>query len=139
MNFFLKNVNFASKWPPRNTRYTCVTFLKIKYSVTNTGKIVRILTRKGTVRMRRKLKKFKPKVDSGELTLDNVYDSMQSWLAHSEIANSYITVKNMIKPYNALYGGYRITKKWKKYINGGKNGELLQVDKWADYRWGRVA
>lgn len=114
------------------------TFLKIKYSVTNTGKIVRILTRKGTVRMRRKLKKFKPKVDSGELTLDNVYDSMQSWLAHSEIANSYITVKNMIKPYNALYGGYRITKKWKKYINGGKNGELLQVDKWADYRWGRV-
>jgi hypothetical protein len=82
-------------------------------------------SKKGTVRMRRKLKKFKPKVDSGELTLDNVYDSMQSWLAHSEIANSYITVKNMIKPYNALYGGYRITKKWKKYINGGKNGELL--------------
>lgn len=115
------------------------TFLKIKYSVTNTGKIVRILTRKGTVRMRRKLKKFKTKVESSELTLDSVYDSIQSWLAHSEIANSYRTVKSMIKLYNLLYGGYKITKKWKKQTSGGKNSELLQIDKWADYRWGRVA
>lgn len=110
------------------------TFLKVRYSVTETGKIVKRLTRKGIVRMRRKLKKLKPKVGDG-VTLNNVYDSMQSWMAHSEIANSYHTVKSMTRLYNKLYDGYKITKKWNQ-INGGKNSELLQADKWSEYRWG---
>ena len=37
------------------------TFLKVRYCVTDNGKIVKKLTRKGIVRMRRKLKKFKRK------------------------------------------------------------------------------
>jgi len=52
------------------------TFLKVRYRVTATGKIIKTLTRKGIVRMRRKLKKFRKKVDEGIMTLDNVYDSM---------------------------------------------------------------
>lgn len=106
------------------------TFLKVRYFVTDTGKIVRKLVRQGTVRMRRKLKKFRVKVDNGEIDLDNVYDSMQSWLEHAKIANSYTTVKNMMKLYKELFGGYKITKKWK---NGGNAN--VQADKWAEYRW----
>lgn len=113
------------------------TFLKVRYFVSNTGGIVKILTRKGIVRMRRKLKKFKPKVESNTMKLDNVYDSMQSWIAHSKIAKSYKTVKSMNKLYNNLYDGYKLTKKW-KHISGGNNN-VLQADKWAEYRWGRVA
>ena len=111
------------------------TFLKVRYFVPDSGKIVKNLTRKGITRMRRKLHRFYHKVQSGELTLDNAYDSMQSWLAHSEIASSYKTVKSMFNLYKKLYNGYRLQKK----KPGGKNSELLQVDKWAEYRWGCIA
>lgn len=114
------------------------TFLKVRYFVNDEGKIVKVLARKGTIRMRRKLKKFKAKVENNEMTLDNVYDSVQSWFAHAKVADSYRTAKRMTKLYDKLFGGYKLTKKW-KLINGGKNSELLQVDKWEQYRWGRVS
>ena len=110
------------------------TFLKVRYYVTDTGKMVKNLTRKNITRMRRKLRKFRKKVDSGEMTLENVYDSMQSWLAHANVAMSYHTQRTMLKLYNELFCGYRLTKKY-DHIKGGKNGELLQTDKWAEYRW----
>lgn len=113
-------------------------FMKVRYRVTSTGKIVRTLTRAGIVRMRRKLKKFRRLVDDGRITLDDVYNSMQSWLAHSKVALSYHTKRSMLKLYNQLFDGYRITKKW-EHMKGGKNGELLQADKWRDFRWGCIA
>lgn len=73
-------------------------------------------------------------VDSNRPTLDDVYNSMQSWLAHAKIALSYHTKKSMLKLYNQLFNGYRITKKW-EHMKGGKNGELLQIDKWREFRW----
>lgn len=109
-------------------------FMKVRYRVTQTGKVIRTLTRAGIVRMRRKLKKFRRLVDSGKITLDDVYNSMQSWVAHSKVAMSYRTKRNMLKLYNKLFDGYRITKKW-EYMRGGRNGELLQTDKWRDFRW----
>lgn len=113
-------------------------FMKVRYRVTSTGKVVRTLTRAGIVRMRRKLKKFRRLVDDGRITLDDVYNSMQSWLAHSKVALSYHTKRSMLKLYNQLFDGYRITKKW-EHMKGGKNGELLQADKWRDFRWDCIA
>lgn len=110
------------------------TFLKIQYRVTPTGGVVKRLTRAGTVRMRRKLKKFKRLVDRGEMTLDDVYNSIQSWVAHSAIAKSYRARRSMLRLYNDLFDGYRMTKKY-THIKGGKNGELLQADKWQHLRW----
>lgn len=109
-------------------------FMKVRYRVTPTGKIVRTLTRAGIVRMRRKLKKFRKMVDNGKISLDDVYNSMQSWLAHADVALSYHTKRSMLKLYNQLFNGYRITKKW-EHMKGGKNGELLQTDRWGDLRW----
>lgn len=113
-------------------------FMKVRYRVTSTGKIIRTLTRAGIVRMRRKLKKFRRLVNEGKITLDDVYNSMQSWLAHSKVALAYHTRRNMLKLYNQLFDGYRITKKW-EHMKGGKNGELLQADKWRDFRWDCIA
>lgn len=109
-------------------------FMKVRYRLLPTGKVVRTLTRAGIVRMRRKLKKLKGLVDAGILTYDDVYNSMQSWLAHSYIANSYHARRNMLKLYNELFDGYKLTKKY-EHIKGGKNGELLQADKWQHLRW----
>ena len=113
------------------------TFLKVTYFVTETGKIVRKLNRKGIVRQRRKLKKFKCKLKEKCMTLENVYDSAQSWFEHAQIADSYITQKEMTKLYNILYDGYKITKKW-KHLQGGKNVKKIQVNKLRKYRWNCV-
>lgn len=113
-------------------------FMKVRYRVSSTGKIIRTLTRAGIVRMRRKLKKFNRLVNEGEITLDDVYNSMQSWIAHSKVALSYHTKRNMLKLYNQLFNGYRLTKKW-EHMKGGKNGELLQTDKWEGFRWDCIA
>ena len=40
----------------------------------------------------------------------------------------------MLKLYNDLFDGYKLTKKY-EHIKGGKSGALLQVDKWHDFRW----
>lgn len=111
-----------------------ITFMKIRYIVTPSGKLIKKLHKSGIIRMRRKLKKFKKLVYMGSMSLDDVYNSFQSWVSHSYLANSYRTRKNMIKLYNELFDGYRVTKKY-EHIKGGKNGELLQIDKWQKYRW----
>lgn len=110
------------------------TFMKVRYYITPEGNIVKKLTRKGITRMRLKLKKFRKLVDQGKLSYDDVYNSIQSWLAHAEIAMSYQTQKTMLKLYNELYDGYKITKKFEHY-KGGKKYELLQTDRWDEFSW----
>ena len=94
-------------------------FMKIKYRVTPTGKIVRKLSRQGIVRMRRKLKKFKALLIHGKVTLDDIYNSFQSWISITSKAISYKTKRSMLKLYNKLFDGYKITKKW-TYFNNPK-------------------
>lgn len=102
-------------------------FMKVRYRITSTGKIVRSLAKSGIARMRRKLKKFSELVRAGRMTMDDVYNSMQSWVAHSYVAHSYHARKNMLKLYNSLFNGYKITKKY-THIKGGAFGELLQAN-----------
>lgn len=109
-------------------------FMKVRYRLMPTGKVVRTLTRAGIVRMRRKLKKLKGLVNAGMLTYEDAYNSMQSWVAHSYVADSYHARHNMLRLYNELFDGYKLTKKY-EHIKGGKNGELLQTDKWQHLRW----
>lgn len=90
------------------------TFLKIKYHVDENGKTIKRLVRSGIVRERRKLKKFKGKVECGEMSLNDVYNNIQSWKAHSKIAKCYTTSKNMFGLYNEYYDGYKMTQKYYK-------------------------
>lgn len=90
------------------------TFLKVKYRIKSSGAVVRTLDESGITRMRRKLKKFKIKVDEGKMEMDDVFASMQSWMAHAKIAESYHAVDNMMKLYDELFGGYRLSKKFYK-------------------------
>lgn len=114
--------SLGMKFNERKTRITKArkgfTFLKVKYHITKTGKIIRRLTPKGTARMRRKLKKFRRKVDAGEMTLTNVYESMQSWMSHSKVANSHKTVRNMLRLYRKLFGDLRIPPRETRTMEG---------------------
>lgn len=90
-----------------------VTFLKVRYIVRG-AKTIKLLARSSAVRMRRKLKKFTRLVRDGKMTMDDVFTSIQSWLAHTRAAMAFHTRRRMLALYDDLFGGYRITKKWRR-------------------------
>lgn len=78
-------------------------FLKGKYSLLPSGKIICRADRKGCIRMRRKLKKFKIMLDKGEMKLSDIYTSYQSFRSHLLKFDSYHLVKNMDRFYKELF------------------------------------
>ncbi|MBR5221629.1 MAG: RNA-directed DNA polymerase [Clostridia bacterium] len=84
------------------------TFLKVRYTVTETGRIIKKMAKSGIVRMRRKLKKFRKLVDAGLMTRDDAFNSFKSWFGNAKtIAHSYRTRKAMLILYNRLFNRYR--------------------------------
>lgn len=103
------------------------TFLKIRYRISH-EKTIKTLDRSGIVRMRRKMKKFTKMVGKTKLTADDVYASVQSWVAHAKVAMAYHTVKNMMELYDRLYGGYRMTRTyWRKHRGIKRKKRVLRI------------
>lgn len=86
------------------------TFLKIRFFLTHTGKIVKKVYPKNVTRMRRKLKKFKHLVEENKMSEFDVYQSVQSWLSHTLILNSFHTRTSIKKLYYKLFGGKYVFK-----------------------------
>jgi len=72
--------------------------------MTETGKIVIKPCKKNTVRMRRKLKKWKRKLDAGEMDLLDIIYCYKSWRGSIESLDSYRVIKNMDRLFENLYG-----------------------------------
>lgn len=98
---------------PKKTRIVKLTkgftFLKVRYHASH-GKTIKTLARSGIVRMRRKMKKFTGMIGKTRLKADDVYASVQSWAAHAKVAHSYYVVRNMMRLYDELFEGYRMTR-----------------------------
>lgn len=84
------------------------TFLKLKFVLTSTGRVIRRLTHKNIVRQRRKLKKLAKMVEAEKLTFKDVAACMQSWIGHTKRTNSYNTLQSMLKLYRSLFRYYFI-------------------------------
>lgn len=91
------------------------TFLKIKYSLTDTGKVVQRVSRDSVTRMRRKLKKLRIKLDQGEIGFEDVRCAYNSWRGSVAHYDSYTTLKNMDKLFDELF--------IEPFIEGGYNNE----------------
>lgn len=97
-------------------------FLKTKYQVLPNGKILRRPHRSGIVRNRRKLKRFSHLVSLHKMSLDDVYNSFQSYYNHTKkIGKSFKTRKEMLKQYRRLFGDYKLDQ-----LLGGKKNAILQ-------------
>lgn len=72
-----------------------IKFLRWRYILTDTGKIVRRMDKRSISRERRKLKKIGEKVGSGELPERKLAESYQSWRAHARQGNTKSIVFNM--------------------------------------------
>ena len=79
------------------------TFLKIKHFITPKGRIVRTLSRCNIVRERRKLKKFKRFLDSGEMAMPDIINQYNAWRGGNRRFDSYTTLKSLDKLFNKLF------------------------------------
>ena len=71
------------------------TWLKVRYNVTDTGKIIRRIHPRSVTRERRKLKSLAAKYHRGERTFKQFYDSWASWNAHALRFQSHRTRNDM--------------------------------------------
>lgn len=79
------------------------TWLKIRFYLTKTGKVVRKIYKRSVVKQRQKLKKLRKMLDIGKIEYDDVVQSFQSWKAYASNFNAYHTIKNMEALYNELF------------------------------------
>ncbi|MDR0583613.1 MAG: hypothetical protein LBG57_04600 [Treponema sp.] len=81
-----------------------VDFLKGKYRLLPSGKILRLSDKAASKRMRRKLKKFKPLVVSGKMSYADLRTAYQSWRGnYRKRFNDYYRIGRLDKLYNELF------------------------------------
>lgn len=98
------------------------TYLKTKFYLTETGKVVRKPVHDNVVRERRKLKKFKRFYLEGVMTLEKVQQSYMSWRGSMLKRDSYNSVKGMDRLFYELFGACPVTKTSKKKRGKKHNG-----------------
>lgn len=93
-----------------NKRKTCIvklshgfTFLKCRFYLLPSGKVVRKIYKRSTTKMRQKLKKFRGMLTDGRLTMLDVYQSFQSWRSYAKHFDAYYTIEAMTSLYNQLF------------------------------------
>lgn len=86
-----------------------ITFLKWRFALTDTGKVVARISKASIKRERRKLRRLKPLVDSRRRTIEDVARSFMSWAASAERKRAKNNTakrrqgKRAWKGYNAAY------------------------------------
>lgn len=86
-------------------------YLQIKYSLTETGKIIRRINPKSVTRERRKLKAYKRRLKAGALPYESIEQSYKSWMGSYAPLMSKRQRKNMQELYYTLF---ERRPRWKK-------------------------
>lgn len=84
-------------------RHHSFTFLKMRVTLRESGKVTMKLSRKSIKAMRRKLDIFRRWVDVGKLSPEDAIQSYQSWRAHAQRCNSYRTLRSMDEKFTRLF------------------------------------
>ena len=85
-------------------------YLQIKYSLTETGKVIKRINPKSITRERKKLKAYRRQVDKGIMTYEDVEQAYKSWMGAYYPIMSKVQIFNMKKLFKDLYGK---EPKWK--------------------------
>ena len=78
-------------------------FLQIKYTLTDTGKVIKRINPDRVTAMRRKLKKLAVKVENEEADYDNVENMFRGWMGGHYKLLSREQRKNLIQLYEDLF------------------------------------
>jgi hypothetical protein len=88
------------------------TFLKTRYFLERSGRVVKKPCRESVVRQRRKLKKFRRFMDKGEMTIGQVCQSYMSWRGFIARKRAGRTIRSMD---NLFYSMFHV-KPWKTKV-----------------------
>ena len=80
-------------------------FLKTRFVLTENGKVIRKPARDSVVRQRRKLKKFRRFLETGEMSLAQIENSYMSWRGYISHKDAHRAIVNIDKLYNKLFSG----------------------------------
>lgn len=86
-------------------------YLQIKYSLTDSGKVIKRINPKSVSRERRKLKAYKRMCEKGKIEYNAVEQAYKSWMGANVPVMSKKQVENMKQLYKGLYGK---EPRWKK-------------------------
>lgn len=80
------------------------TFLQTKYNISETGHIDKRITKRAITRERRKLKKYKAKLEQREMTYKDIENVYKSWMATFYKKMSSSEIHNMKNLFKQLFG-----------------------------------
>ena len=80
------------------------TFLKKRFLLTVSGKVVVRLSKKNIVNQRRRLRKYRKLLDAGEIKEESIIQSYDCWRSYAEKYNSEMTARNMDRTFKELFG-----------------------------------
>lgn len=84
-------------------KLTDFTFLKTKYTLTETGKIVHRMPHDNITRERRKLKTLNVMINDGRIPYQDARTQYGSWRGNASHYDAYETIRSMDKLYNGLF------------------------------------
>ena len=87
-------------------------WLKVRYYLTETGKVVRKIYKRSLTRMRRKLKALHRKYIEGIATFSQITTSFQCWLAYATKFHSYHTRNTLMSLFDDLFTEEMRYRKW---------------------------
>lgn len=79
------------------------TWLKVRFYLLPSGRIVKKIYKRSVRKMRQKLKKFVKHIENGKMNYTDVYTAYQSWRSYAQHFDAYHTIKNMDELYNELF------------------------------------
>lgn len=80
-----------------------VTFLGFRFVLTETGKVLRLISSQNVKRERAKLRKMVAKCKRGEITRDKVNQCFEAWKAHADRGSTYKVQQRMNEYYRSLW------------------------------------
>lgn len=90
------------------------TFLKVRYFLTGTGKVVMKPCISSAARMRRKLKSFSKAQKAGKMSFEQIRASYDSWYGYQEHLDSHKALREMDKLFYRLFEVWPVHKKKKR-------------------------
>ena len=106
-------------------------FLKVRFFITESGKVVRRINRQATKKERQRLRAFRKFYDMGLMSYRDIFYNFHSWLLSQKKGKSFHLKLNMIRYFNFLFhefNPYHPPKKTKR-----KHKELNYISILAIY------
>lgn len=76
----------------------------------------RLLKKSNVRKFKNKLSKLCKLYDEKEIDYDEIYDSVEGWIAYTKTANVYTLRNNLLKPIDTRFAGEVSTKEYNRYL-----------------------